>query len=75
MWKLNSNTNENLFRLDDIKPFVWYHVLIGYSDRSEIRSGECIRGLIRTDHTIKVLGETGQTLDASEYLRIEKSQF
>lgn len=53
---MTSDINERLYSLD---PNKWYQVLIGFSIKPELRTGQCTIDCLRMDQPIKVLGEAG----------------
>jgi hypothetical protein len=60
----------NEFRLGDVRWNQWYRVLIGFAKEPEIRSGDCVRSLIRSGASLTVLGPIGEMQDIKTYAAI-----
>jgi hypothetical protein len=54
-------------KLEDIQWGQWYQVIIGFSKTPEIRTGNCIRSLIKTGASVTVLGPVGEIQDLKSY--------
>lgn len=53
----------------DIKLGKWYQVLIGYSEKPEIRSGYCVDISLKGGMLMKVLGECGTITNTESYIK------
>jgi len=55
-------------KIQDIQLGKWYKVLIGFATKPDIRSGYCVRGMLKSGDRVQVMGEYGTIENTESYI-------